>query len=86
MIFARYLLSHLPQPEVVVARWATLLAPGGRLVSFRPADADVAQLFLMNLDAQGYDGPLRAGLLPFATQTGRRSITWRLRQGVRSRP
>lgn len=134
VVFARYLLSHLPDPEAVVARWLTQLAPGGVLlleenetittgepafrdylaraaalirehggelevgarlarlastsevVSFRPANADVAQLFLMNLDAQGYEGPLRTGLLPLATQHDRRGIEWRLRQVVLTRP
>ncbi|MGH8899380.1 MAG: class I SAM-dependent methyltransferase [Egibacteraceae bacterium] len=133
VIFARYLLSRLADPEAVVTRWLTQLAPGGVLlleenetittgepafrdylaraaalirehggelevgarlarlagtsevVSFRPANADVAQLFLMNLDAQGYEGPLRTGLLPLVTQTDQRSIEWQLRQVVLTR-
>jgi SAM-dependent methyltransferase len=32
VLFARYLLAHLPAPDAVVARWATQLAPGGRLL------------------------------------------------------
>ncbi len=134
VIFARYVLSHFPEPEAVAARWLTQLAPGGVLlleenetittaegafrdylaraaalvrehggelevgarlarlasasavVSFCPTNADTAQLFLMNLDAQGYEGPLRTGLLPLATQTDRRGIRWRLRQVVLYRP
>jgi trans-aconitate 2-methyltransferase len=133
VIFARYLLSHLADPEAVVASWLTQLAPGGVLlleenesitssepafheyltraaalsrehggeleigawlarlggmsevVSFRPTNAEAAQLFLMNLEAQEYEGPLRTSLLPFATQHDRRSIQWRLRQVVLTR-
>lgn len=33
LIFARLLLSHLPQPERAVARWVGELAPGGVLLS-----------------------------------------------------
>ena len=33
LIFARLLLSHLPQPERLLARWVAELAPGGLLLS-----------------------------------------------------
>lgn len=32
VVFARHVLWALPDPEAVVARWTTLLRPGGRLV------------------------------------------------------
>lgn len=32
LVFARYLLAHLPEPASVVASWGTGLAPGGRLL------------------------------------------------------
>ncbi len=32
LIYARFLLTHLPGPEALVAKWATQLRPGGRLL------------------------------------------------------
>src|SRR5262249_36940090 len=32
LLYSRFELSHIPQPEAVVARWATQLKPGGLLL------------------------------------------------------
>jgi len=32
VIYARFLLTHLPDPEALIAKWATQLRPGGRLL------------------------------------------------------
>jgi trans-aconitate 2-methyltransferase len=32
LVYARFLLAHLPDPETLVAAWAAQLAPGGRLL------------------------------------------------------
>ncbi|MGH8910506.1 MAG: class I SAM-dependent methyltransferase [Egibacteraceae bacterium] len=128
VVFARYVLSHLPDPEALAAKWRAQLAPGGvllleevetiettepafrayldtmagrmrahggqleigprlariadtsEIVTLRPRNADAIGMFLLNLEAQGDDGPLRDGLLRIDGQA--RSIEWRLRQAV----
>lgn len=83
--------DYLARAAALIREHGGELEVGGRLarlggtsevISFRPINADVAQLFLMNLDAQGYEGSLRTGLLPLTTQTARQDIEWRLRQVV----
>jgi hypothetical protein len=32
LVYARYLVTHLADPEAAIARWAAQLAPGGRLL------------------------------------------------------
>lgn len=33
LIYGRFLLTHLPEPEALIAEWATKLRPGGRLLA-----------------------------------------------------
>ena len=126
VIFSRFVLSHLANPESLVRRWRTQLTPGGVLlleevetidtheaafrgyldtmaermraagghlelgprlarvgdasevVRLRPVNARVVEMFLLNLEAQGDDGPLRDRLLRVDDRA--HSIEWHLRQ------
>jgi trans-aconitate 2-methyltransferase len=62
LLFARFLLTHLPQPGQVIAAWAGQLAPGGLLLvaevewirTEHPALAEYLRVVAAVLDARGH--------------------------------
>lgn len=61
VIYARYLLAHLPEPERVISTWRSQLAPGGRLLLEEMdgirSDVDVLATYLATVtDVLAHDG------------------------------
>lgn len=93
-IHARYLLSHVSEPDRVLARLKALLAPGGRIAvedidmsgSFchppEPAQDRFQALYTEAVRRGGADANLGRGLPAIALKVGVRGAQWRIFQPV----
>lgn len=89
VLYARFLLMHLPQPTEVLARWAGALAPGGvALVQESEAIAtdvpafqaylDIVAAMLADNDNHIYLGPHLAAVAQAGELVQQESLVWRV--------
>ena len=89
LVYARFLLVHLPEPEEAVARWADHLAPGGLLVveeadAIETDDPDFSRyLELAAVAVADAGGDLGAGrLLREMAAAPDRTVVWQRRRAL----